>query len=1055
MRHRILRYTGLSDSWQHWQQQQQQQQQVSVPSPLVMPLIRPHVSTWQLWLTTTMAATFPIDYQYDHPHLQSIVDWLLHASTSPSSSSLSTKPTPKDNTNDDGDRPPSVVDWSALRPTAPCHGAVLHHVMKQETTSSTTAAQLGQDWLHTYQSKRSHHPTLYPALDPRQSYLVVLQAWCRRPSSSLEKDGAVAFLQWMKEQQQQDDNQVCWPPSVMRQAHALVLRTLLEQGDWQHKQQQQQQQQQQQHQNKKALNHKQSTLPPLPAHVWHVWKDYQDYQFEDTDMDNTHTTFPTTTTRTVAPNPSLYLTLMLECWKRNNANQVETLFQQFEQQQERYWRDTHEQPQQEQPPPQEQEPPEMDPRTTTEKDKDNTNNHKRTATSQFETKSGGYTMPWALYSLRLRAWAQAGNPQQAQWVQEQLMDMDRQGRLTTTTTMTTTPTPTHKNRTLPLHGSSFSSSSGESLSLDSPEFHHHHTKETDHHHESTSHAYHWSTAVLEAWKESNHPQAAKHVLHCLQNVQQRHQQRQEQQEKASQHESTDKGSILEYPAPDIHAWNLVLATLTKAVLKLHAKQERQPQQDLAMKTTKRSSKNPNHRANGKNPNHRDSSLKAQQNLLLQIQTCWKEMPRPNILSYNLLMTLWSKYGKPQELERVFQQLVEQSNQQQEQEPSSAHNNSLLKPRYNEHVQRLQAWAQAGHPERTKQALKDMIEGHAAGDLSRQPGSQEFSTVLQAWMRSDRPDAPHQAEQGLRRMQHLANQGRFPCHPNAYTYGAVISAWARYDIHNNDKAVTKGKSPMRSNKSSTDDASSTTDPGKEALRLLDELADLARQEPKSSPRHVELQPLLTSYIDVLGALVRSAEARARQRDKQEKRSRRLVRTQTVDDEAWNHQSLVDEDPEWHKSAMMRLIQQLQQRPPTSFVALSGSRINHTVRRQQHMERRKYLDGIFKVEHLILRYIRALPESSSSTTTKSSTSGTEPISNKSIKEALSQLKQMAMTRSREPDLATAPSLDDYNDDKIIHDDHEEDDEELFVWKLEDTPQEKDEPQRPRKFVSATAS
>ena len=1001
MRHRILRYTGLSDSWQHWQQQQEQQQ-VSVPSPLVMPLIRPHVSTWQLWLTTTVAATFPIDYQYDHPHLQSIVDWLLHVSSttpsSSSSSSLSTKPTPKDH-----NAPPAsnVVDWSALRPTAPCHGAVLHHVMNQPTTSPTaTAAQLGQDWLHTYQSKRSNHPTLYPALDPRQSYLVVLQAWCRRYGHSKNNEtgtvGAVAFLQWMKEQHDQED---CWPPSVMRQAHALVLRTLLQpQGPPSFKQQQ----------PKKALNHKQSTLPPLSAHVWHVWKDYQDYQFEDREKgkDDPNNTTPTTTKRTVAPNPSLYLTLMLECWKRNNANQVETLFQQFEQQQEQYWRDTHEQPQ-EQPP------------ATTEKD---TNKNKSTAPSAVETDSCRYTMPWALYSLRLRAWAQAGNPQQAQWVQEQLMDMDRQGRLTTTTTS----------------------------SLDSQDYcHHHHTEETDHHHESTSHAYHWSTAVLEAWKESNHPQAAKHVLHCLQNVQQRHQQRQEQQEKASQHESTDKGSILEYPAPDIHAWNLVLAALTKAVLKLHAKQERQLQQDLAVKTTKRSSKNPNHRANGKNPNHRDSSLKAQQNLLLQIQTCWKEMPRPNILSYNLLMTLWSKYGKPQELERVFQNLVEQS--KQEQEPSTAHNNSLLKPRYNEHVQRLQAWAQAGQPERTKQALKDMIEGHAAGDLSRQPGSQEFSTVLQAWMRSDRPDAPHQAEQGLRRMQHLADEGRFPCYPNAYTYGAVISAWARHDIHNNDtNKTTKGKNSMRSNKSNTDDASSATDPGKAALRLLDELAELARQEPKSSPRHVELQPLLTSYIDVLGALVRSAEARARQRDKQEKRSRRLVRSQTVDDEAWNHPSLSEEDPEWHKSAMMRLIQQLQQRSPTSFVALSGSRINHTVRRQQHMERRKYLDGIFKVEHLILRYIRALPES----TTTSSTSGTEPISNKSIKEAMSQLKQMAMTRSREPDLATTSSLDYYDDDKI-HDDHEEEDEELFVWKLDDTPQEKDEPQRPRKFVSATAS
>ena len=54
-----------------------------------------------------------------------------------------------------------------------------------------------------------------------------------------------------------------------------------------------------------------------------------------------------------------------------------------------------------------------------------------------------------------------------------------------------------------------------------------------------------------------------------------------------------------------------------------------------------------------------------------------------------------------------------------------------------------------------------------------PGTQAFTAVLVAWLRSDLPDAAEKAHRGLRHMMDLALLGRFKCFPNRYSFAVAF------------------------------------------------------------------------------------------------------------------------------------------------------------------------------------------------------------------------------------------------------------------------------------------
>ncbi|KAL7567059.1 hypothetical protein ACA910_002783 [Epithemia clementina (nom. ined.)] len=96
--------------------------------------------------------------------------------------------------------------------------------------------------------------------------------------------------------------------------------------------------------------------------------------------------------------------------------------------------------------------------------------------------------------------------------------------------------------------------------------------------------------------------------------------------------------------------------------------------------------------------------------------------------------------------------------------------------------RLVLWSKAGNPEQSAQSLADMIAFVEKNKLDTQMiQARDFTVVLQAWLRSDDPDAARKAETLLRQMWDFATTGRFDCFPTIFSYNAVIACWCKSDL----------------------------------------------------------------------------------------------------------------------------------------------------------------------------------------------------------------------------------------------------------------------------------
>ena len=166
-----------------------------------------------------------------------------------------------------------------------------------------------------------------------------------------------------------------------------------------------------------------------------------------------------------------------------------------------------------------------------------------------------------------------------------------------------------------------------------------------------------------------------------------------------------------------------------------------------------------------------------------------DIPSPNVQHYTTIMNACSKHNRPDLAEQFFQELkcnIEQEN----------NNNNRNHREQNHFVHgvvamtgdlsavyrtRVEAWAQAGDPEMTRQALEEWIADYYYHDddnssvvsssftsssfsscvngrrirLQDPPRLQDWSAILRAWLRSNRPDAAERADDVLRQQfQHL-------------------------------------------------------------------------------------------------------------------------------------------------------------------------------------------------------------------------------------------------------------------------------------------------------------
>jgi pentatricopeptide repeat protein len=81
---------------------------------------------------------------------------------------------------------------------------------------------------------------------------------------------------------------------------------------------------------------------------------------------------------------------------------------------------------------------------------------------------------------------------------------------------------------------------------------------------------------------------------------------------------------------------------------------------------------------------------------------------------------------------------------------------------------INVWAKTGHADRANSLLSSMYDDYMAGKGTAKPDLRAFNTVLFAYSKSDRKDAPQQAEAFFDRMKKIANDGLLEIHPDIFT-----------------------------------------------------------------------------------------------------------------------------------------------------------------------------------------------------------------------------------------------------------------------------------------------
>jgi pentatricopeptide repeat protein len=201
----------------------------------------------------------------------------------------------------------------------------------------------------------------------------------------------------------------------------------------------------------------------------------------------------------------------------------------------------------------------------------------------------------------------------------------------------------------------------------------------------------------------------------------------------------------------------------------------------------------------------------------QAEDFFRQVPTKNAEHYTTLMTAYSRCNRPDKVESLFHEF-------RKQEVLHFGQNQPTLPMY---VTRLQAWAKAKNPSRATSALESMILAYddESNILDTPPGTSAFNAVLSAWMRSNRPEAADRAEQVLVAMTEAGHA--YSCLPDTISFTTVIIIHAR---------------------------SYAPDAGKRAWILWNALKEMARESPKDKTR----QPNLTTYTEVILALLRSTQ-----------------------------------------------------------------------------------------------------------------------------------------------------------------------------------------------------
>lgn len=155
-----------------------------------------------------------------------------------------------------------------------------------------------------------------------------------------------------------------------------------------------------------------------------------------------------------------------------------------------------------------------------------------------------------------------------------------------------------------------------------------------------------------------------------------------------------------------------------------------------------------------------------QKILEQMERMWKKSKvdalKPDTITCNTVMACWANSGLPEAGERA-QAIIE---------------NMAAKPNRKSYHAVLLAQAKSGEPSKAQEILDKMQVRWEAGDNGMKPDVRTFTTVMNAWGRSNDPNAASNAHDILEHMNKKYDATKDKTiKPNKFSYTAVLDAYA--------------------------------------------------------------------------------------------------------------------------------------------------------------------------------------------------------------------------------------------------------------------------------------
>ena len=164
--------------------------------------------------------------------------------------------------------------------------------------------------------------------------------------------------------------------------------------------------------------------------------------------------------------------------------------------------------------------------------------------------------------------------------------------------------------------------------------------------------------------------------------------------------------------------------------------------------------------------------KADDLLAFAEQACAKDPAlSPDRKSYSMVVDAYAKIGDPEHAEAVLLRL----------EKLWKSGNEKVKPNTILYNSVIDAWAKSGRrdaPKRAEAILQHMEQLSDQGHAGVRPNTISYSAVLNAWAKSREKGAAQRAEAILNGMLKLQEAGREECRPDTFCFTTVIDAWAR-------------------------------------------------------------------------------------------------------------------------------------------------------------------------------------------------------------------------------------------------------------------------------------